>query len=134
MRLTFRLSIASAALALAGVAHAAPDGATLFQQQCAMCHALDSDPGKLGPPLRGVVGREAASAPGYAYSDALKRHAIRWTPKSLDRFLAAPGRVAPGTRMPLSVSDPAARAALIAYLKRQGDRRQAMRAPGAEGG
>jgi cytochrome c len=39
-----------------------------------------------------------------------------WTPQALDRFLTAPGKVVPGTAMPLSTPSAKDRADLIAYL------------------
>ena len=89
-------------------------GAALFQDRCAMCHS--GDPMSQGPPLAGVVGRRAGAVPGFAYSAALKNSGIVWTRTSLDRFLADPGKAAPGTAMPVRVADPAARAAIIGYL------------------
>jgi len=83
---------------------------------CAMCH---SDlPGKngIGPSLFGVVGRDAGSAPGFKYSEAMKT-AGKWTPERLDAFIAAPKAVVPGTAMPFGgVKDAAKRADIVAYL------------------
>lgn len=93
-----------------------PSGETLFRQRCAMCHSVE--PGKqtpLGPNLRGVTGRKAGST-GFVYSPQLKQSGLTWTPAELDRFLAAPTRAVPGTRMPMAVANPAERAALVGYL------------------
>ncbi|MFT4025590.1 MAG: c-type cytochrome [Novosphingobium sp.] len=97
-------------------APAGPSGEALFRQQCAACHSLEA--GKqtpLGPNLRGIAGRRAG-ATSFSYSPQLKQSRLTWTAAELDRFLAAPTRVVPGTRMPIGVSNPAQRAALIAYL------------------
>ncbi|WP_132385773.1 c-type cytochrome [Novosphingobium sp. PhB165] len=85
---------------------------------CRACHSVESD-GKsgIGPNLHGVVGRPAASLPGFGYSPALRSSKLRWDDQSLDDFLAAPSKKVPGTRMPISTPDPAKRAAIIAYLK-----------------
>ena len=42
-------------------------GKALFQSRCGMCHtaAVGDGDGGQGPPLKGVVGRKAASAPGF---------------------------------------------------------------------
>jgi len=94
----------------------APDGAGMFRQRCSSCHASEADkPAGIGPDLFGVVGRKAAST-GYAYSPALKASGLTWDKATLDRFLSGPGALVPGTKMPVSVSDPAQRAAIIAYL------------------
>ena len=57
------------------------------------------------------------TSPGFNYSPALKSSGIVWDAKTLDQYLAAPTVKVPGTRMVMKVSDPARRAALIAYLK-----------------
>jgi cytochrome c len=103
------------------------DGAALFQTRCAACHGLDPAAGKMGPPLRGVIGRRAASIEGYAYSRALRSSGLVWSPRTLDAFLASPNRVAPGSTMPVSVTDPATRAALVKYLAAQTPRRRSSR-------
>jgi cytochrome c len=103
------LSAGSAALA-------ASPGETLFQQRCAGCHAMGPGPAKLGPPLNGVVGRKAGSVAGYAYSPALKKSGLTWTTANLDKYLAAPTTVVPGTKMTVGVPDAQQRAAIVAYL------------------
>jgi cytochrome c len=110
------LSILAVAL-MAGPSLAAPTpGETVFLQRCGMCHAIDPAPGKMGPPLRGVVARKAGATPGYAYSDAMKRSAVVWTPAQLDRFLKSPTRTIPGAKMTASLPDAKQRAAVVAYL------------------
>ncbi len=89
-------------------------GATLYTARCGGCHSPDRD--RIGPHHRGVVGRRAGTVPGYAYSDALRRSGIVWTPGTLDRWLTGPMRLVPGTRMGLSVADPRDRRDIIAYL------------------
>jgi glucose/arabinose dehydrogenase/cytochrome c2 len=90
----------------------------LFQQSCALCHAsgVDGMPqGGQGPVLAGIVGRPAGSAP-FGYTKALKASHITWNASTLDRFLAAPGTLVPGTSMPLPVPDPVDRRDVIAFL------------------
>lgn len=103
--------------ALAPAAAAGPDGAALFRQRCASCHAVA--PGAkspLGPNLSGVVGRKAAASQ-FNYSPALKNSNLTWNRANLDRFLSGPARMVPGTRMVITVSDPAQRAAILNYLQ-----------------
>lgn len=94
----------------------APDGATVFRQRCQSCHtAVAGQPARIGPNLAGVVGRKAA-ATAFNYSPALKASGVTWSRANLDRYLAGPGRMVPGTRMTVALPDPAQRAALVAYL------------------
>jgi cytochrome c len=116
----FPLTLAGALTALATNAVAAPPpaspGQAVFEQRCSICHSLQPAPGKMGPPLAGVAGRKAGTAPGYAYSSALKASNITWTPDKLDAFIKAPGKTVPGTKMLLGAPDEQQRAAVIEYL------------------
>jgi cytochrome c len=101
-------------------------GEKLFQY-CYSCHSVQPDETNLeGPNLRGIVGREIASQKGYAYSPALRafaRHEERWSEALLDRFIAAPYRLVPKTRMAFPGMDAQdERADLIAYLRSIGGR------------
>ncbi len=112
-----RAIIVLALAALAGPA-AAATGEEVFTDNCGACHAADPMPGQTAPPLKGVAGRKIASAPDFAYSDALKaKSGQTWTDANLDAFLAAPQTFAPGTQMYGGAPDPADRKAVIAYLK-----------------
>ncbi|MBW2399070.1 MAG: PQQ-dependent sugar dehydrogenase [Deltaproteobacteria bacterium] len=94
-------------------------GRRAFKQHCGGCHERkDGTIHGVGPDLRGIMGRNAASAPGFAYSPALKNSNFRWTPEALDRFIATPQRVVPGTSMSASdLSSAELRAAIIHYLE-----------------
>lgn len=117
--MTHLVAAACASLAmLAEPALAADDadaGRVLYKAHCAACHSLDYN--GAGPAHRGLFGRAAAQAPGFAYSDALKASRQVWNEESLDRWLADPEKFAPGQRMGLSVPDAKERSDLIAYLK-----------------
>jgi cytochrome c len=64
-----------------------------------------------------VVGRKAATQPGFDYSDALKRSGIIWTEYELNRWLTDPNARVPGNKMVVQLAnDPRDRADLIAYL------------------
>ena len=89
-------------------------GRTLYESRCGGCHSLDAN--RTGPRHRGVVGRAAASVPDYNYSPALRRVGGTWTADRLDTWLQGPQRMAPGTRMYLSVRDAGQRRDIIAYL------------------
>jgi len=90
-------------------------GAALFASQCSACHAPDTT--RVGPPLRGVIGREAGSVSGYPYTPALAHAKLAWTPEQLDRWLAGPRKMLPGVAMPMQIDDPKARQAIIGYLE-----------------
>lgn len=94
----------------------APSGDQLFRQRCAMCHSVDKARNTpLGPNLVGVVGRKAG-ATTFAYSPQLKAANLTWDRATLDRYLTAPTRVVPGTKMVIAVPNTAERAALVSYL------------------
>jgi cytochrome c2 len=98
------------------------DGETLFATQCSGCHAIvDGMSHRLGPDLRGVVGRRIASARGYEeYSAALRAQRGEWTQERLDEFLHDPQAMAPGNSMGFAgVQDAKHRAALIEYLSQR---------------
>jgi cytochrome c len=91
------------------------DGAALYRQHCQSCHGSPAKPSSLAPSLAGVEGRKAAST-SFAYSSAMSKSGLVWTRANLDRFLAAPSKVVPGTRMVTAVPDPAKRKAIVGYL------------------
>ena len=110
------LVLAAALPALGQDAASTPDaGALVYRQRCQNCHALPPAKSPLGPSLVGVVGRPAASGE-FAYSSALKATDLIWNDAALDRYIAAPTREVPGTRMILGLPDAKQRAAVIAYL------------------
>lgn len=125
-----RLSPSRVALAcLAGLAAASPlvaqmvipksapaGGDKLFGQQCGACHSVTPGETRVGPSLAGVVGRKAASVPGYAYSAALKKSNISWNAASLDKWLSGTQADVPGTKMSFAQADAAKRKAIIDYL------------------
>jgi cytochrome c len=102
-------------------------GARVYQR-CYACHSVDpSETVKLqGPSLYRIVGRRAASVPGFCYSPALTamgEAGLVWTEEQLDRFLADPEGMLPGNQMGFfGLPDARDRADLIAYLKDMADR------------
>ena len=102
-----------AALLAAGDAAA---GEAVFKK-CGSCHKLDGSDG-VGPHLNGVVGRNHAAVPGFAYSEAnLALAAEPWTPEALFAFLENPKQYMPGTKMAFAgLPKPEDRANVIAYL------------------
>jgi cytochrome c len=113
------------AVELAGVAavHAGDTltrGRILFLR-CASCHDIGTAPSaKIGPNLRGIVGRKVASLPGYAYSAALRSQDFDWDAAHLDRWIRNPTDVAPGTMMAFAgIPDESDRRAIIEFLQNQ---------------
>lgn len=105
-------------LAATTPAHAqdATAGARLFAQRCQTCHSVNpAQKATIGPNLAGLAGRKAAST-SFAYSPALKKSTLTWDSATLDKFLAGPFRLVPGTRMVISIPDSKQRADLVAYL------------------
>jgi len=113
--LTILTGVVGATIALAASANDPERGREAFEQRCTGCHALDK--AKIGPPLRGVYGRNAGKDPQFAYSDAVKAASVTWDESTLDRWLADTESVIPDNDMSFRLSDPADRANIIAYLK-----------------
>ena len=120
--------MAGAAVGLAafsGQAFAAPatskgdaaHGQQIFAR-CSVCHTIGQTGGKMGPPLNGVVGRKAGSVAGYAYSPAMKNSGLTWDAATLARFLQAPMKTVPGTKMFFpGLASPQDQADVVAFLK-----------------
>src|SRR5258706_14546704 len=105
MTLATRLLVAASLAGLVSSALAAGDagaGRALYQARCTACHSLDYN--GVGPAHRGVFGRAAAQAPGFAYSEALKSARVTWNEDTLDRWLPDPEKVAPRQRMGVNVA------------------------------
>ncbi len=84
--------------------------------RCLACHALDYD--RTGPHHCGLIGRKAGSVKGFQYSEAMKRSKFIWNTATLDKFLANPLAMIPGTTMGYAgISDAQERRDLIAYLR-----------------
>ncbi len=92
-------------------------GADVFQR-CTLCHTINKDEGnKIGPNLFGIVGRKVGTAPGFAYSAALKDSGIVWTDAKLKEWVGGPQKMVPGTSIVLVGSlDGQQTDDLIAYL------------------
>lgn len=74
-------------------------GRRLFAR-CAGCHEVGPRARNVfGPQLNGVLGRTSGSAPGYTYSEAIRRRALVWNDTNLEAFIRDPDAVVPGTKM-----------------------------------
>lgn len=90
----------------------------IVYKRCAVCHTDDKGGGDaLGPNLFGIVGRKAAIRPGFSYSAPLTKAGIVWTEANLNKWIAGPGRMVPGTKMAFAgVTSKTQDADLVAYL------------------
>lgn len=112
------LAAALIGVAVAGRSQPAPpDGRALYEARCGGCHSIGAN--RVGPLHRGVVGRRAGTAPGFAYSPALRDAGVIWTRQNLDRWLQGPQQMVRGSRMFTTVANPDERAAIITYLASQ---------------
>jgi cytochrome c len=85
---------------------------------CGACHTVSKDGTHgIGPNLRGVVGRRAGSAAGFAFSPAMRNANLTWTQEQLDEYLQAPAKKVPGNLMTFAgVESADDRKAIIEYL------------------
>ena len=109
--------LASSAIA-AQAAGDAKAGAAVFKR-CTVCHTSDKGGGDgLGPNLFGVVGRKAASRPGFAYSGPLQKAGIIWNEPNLTKWVASPVRMVPGTKMAFAgITSKKQQSDVVAYLQ-----------------
>ena len=88
-------------------------GRQVFNNHCSACH-VKAGRRSFGPSLYGVVGRPAASATEFPYSEALKKSGLVWTEDNLRKWLGDTTAMVPNTLMPhVSISDPAEQVYLI---------------------
>jgi cytochrome c len=118
---TLAVSVALVLFATTLAAQADGDPAKGRRVVCFGCHSATSDQSVLAPSLQGIVGRRAATRPGYAYSAAMKKAGeagLVWTEENLARFMRSPRGEVPRTSMATApITDDQKIADIIAYLK-----------------
>jgi cytochrome c len=112
-----------ALLALPAAAHAEGDaakGEKVFAK-CKACHVVDAETNKVGPHLKGVIGRNVAAVEGYKYSAAMLAFATagpQWTEELFVKYIENPKAMVPKTKMVFpGLKKEEDRADLLAYLK-----------------
>src|SRR5688572_27232119 len=115
---TALVHVALAACALPALGADANAGKQFFRAQCALCHSAEPNDngGAQGPSLHGVFGRAAATSGDFGYTPALKNSKLTWDAATLDRFLAAPTAVVPGSSMVIPVPKQDDRENVVAYF------------------
>jgi cytochrome c len=89
--------------------------------KCKACHENEKGVNKVGPTLKGIVGRKTASVEGFNYSNAMKAKGTEgavWDEATLAAYLPDPKAWVPGTKMAFAgLKKPEEVANIIAYLK-----------------
>jgi cytochrome c len=123
-----KIGLVLAALGLMGLSTAASaqdaaEGQKVFTK-CMTCHTAEDATNKIGPSLKGIVGRKAASVEGYKYSPAMLAKGaagVVWDEATLTTYLPDPKAFVPGTKMTFpGLKNPQDVANVIAYLKTKG--------------
>ena len=85
---------------------------------CKSCHNLVPDGANMtGPNLYGVFGRKVGGVEGFKYSEAMAAAGFTWDTAQMDKWLANPKMMMPGSKMSYAgLDDPKDRTDLIAYL------------------
>src|SRR5690242_11286141 len=72
-------------------------GAKIFNK-CKTCHENEKGVNRVGPTLKGVVGRKTASVEGFKYSEAMAKKGAEgqvWDAATLDTYLKDPKAAVP---------------------------------------
>lgn len=101
------------------------NGEKVFSK-CAVCHTPNKGgANKVGPNLWGIVGIKTAHNADFKYSNAMMKRGADggvWDYESLYRYLYAPAKYVPGTKMAFAgIKNDKDRADLIAYLRTLAD-------------
>ena len=115
------LAAAALAVAILGAegAVAGPEAGAKAFAACAACHSLVPGRHMTGPSLAGMLGRAAATAPGFRrYSAALRDSGLVWDEATLHAWLANPQALVPGNGMRVrGIEQARTRDDIIAFLR-----------------
>lgn len=118
--ITLLALLAVPAAAQAQTAGDAAKGEKVFAK-CKACHVADAETNRVGPHLKGVIGRNVASVADYKYSPAMlefgKANPV-WTDELFIKYIEDPKAMVPKTKMVFpGLKKEDERADLLAYLK-----------------
>lgn len=122
MQLTVMVGAAGLVIAMAGqcLAQDAAAGEKVFAK-CKACHVVEGDTNKIGPSLKGVVGRTAGTHEGFRYSKAMAEageKGLVWNDETLAEYLRDPKAYIKGNKMAfVGLKKDEDLANVIAYLK-----------------
>jgi cytochrome c len=95
----------------------AQNGLKVFNK-CKACHDIATGANRVGPTLKGVVGRKSASVADYTYSEAMTAKNVIWDEATLAVYLPDPKAFVPGTKMAFAgLKKPEDVADIIAFLE-----------------
>lgn len=113
--------VAMLAMTLPALADGSAEKGEAVFAKCKACHEVEKGVNKVGPTLKGVVGRKVASVEGYKYSEAMAAKGAEgmvWDDANLATYLADPKAFVPKTKMAFAgLKKPEDVADVIAYLK-----------------
>ncbi len=97
-RIAASIAVGCLLAATGGSARAAEGGKDVFRARCIGCHAMGCN--RSGPKLAGILGRRVGSVADFSgYTNQLKSAGFVWSRGLLDKFLADPDAMVPGTQM-----------------------------------
>jgi cytochrome c len=114
MRLPAAFLLGLLGLCTGAQAQSVERGQALFESRCVACHSLDAN--RVGPALRGVLGRTAGKANDYFYSKAMAAATHVWDAPQLKAWLTNPEDVVPGQEMNYRLDLSQDREDVVAYL------------------
>ncbi len=124
MRFKFTAATVALVICLPVQAYAqdAAKGEVIFKK-CQICHEVGpSAKVKVGPILNDVIGRQAGTLPGFAYSPAMKEAGEKgttWTDENISKYLENPRDFVPKNKMAfVGLKKEDERADVLAYLKK----------------
>lgn len=118
--LTLAIAVLAATAGSALADGDAAKGAKVFNK-CKACHVVDAETNRVGPHLKGIIGRKIASVADYKYSDSMVEFGAargEWTDEVFLEYIEDPKKDVPKTKMAFAgIKKEDDRKDLLAYLK-----------------